>query len=204
MHLKSISRIRSVPLSLAVGAVLVAVALPSGAASAAAPRQPGGAHGASKPYDCSRDKGPWHCLAECESNGRWQTNTGNGFYGGLQFRQTTWEEHGGLEYAPRADLATREEQIKVAEKVLRTQGWNAWPACSKAVRIERFDRRVHEVRPGETLSGVARRYDVKGGWQALYKTNRGKVGSRPDRLAIGTLLVIPGRTESGLGSKDRL
>ncbi|MEU5689724.1 LysM peptidoglycan-binding domain-containing protein [Streptomyces venezuelae] len=198
MHPKSNQRVRSV--SLVVGAILAAVALPSGAASAVAsaavPQQPGGA---SRPYDCSLDKGPWHCLAECESNGRWQTNTGNGFYGGLQFWQPTWEEHGGLKYAPRADLATREEQIKVAEKVLRTQGWKAWPACSKAVRIERFDRRVHTVEPGETLSSVARRYDVKGGWQALYKTNRDKVGSRPERLAVGTLLVIPGRTATGRG-----
>ncbi|WP_306337240.1 transglycosylase family protein [Streptomyces sp. KL118A] len=197
MHPKSIKRVRSVSLgSLVVGAILAAVALPSGVASAAPPQQSGAV---SRPYDCSLDKGPWHCLAECESNGRWQTNTGNGFYGGLQFWQPTWEEHGGLKYAPRADLATREEQIKVAERVLRTQGWGAWPVCSKEVRIERFDRRVHKVKPGETLSSIARRYDVKGGWQALYKANRDKVGSRPERLGVGTLLIIPGRTATGRG-----
>ncbi|MYY81311.1 LysM peptidoglycan-binding domain-containing protein [Streptomyces sp. SID335] len=187
MHLKSIQLVRSLSVSAVVGAIL-AVALPAGAA-----------YGTAKPYDCSLDKGPWHCLAECESNGRWQTNTGNGFYGGLQFWQPTWEEYGGLKYAPRADLATREEQIKVAEKVLHTQGWKAWPACSKAVGIERFDRRVHTVKPGETLSSIARRHDVKGGWQTLYKTNRDKVGSRPERLAVGTLLVIPGRSATGRG-----
>ncbi|MEU6126874.1 transglycosylase family protein [Streptomyces sp. NPDC047123] len=193
MHPKLIKRVRSV--SLVVGAILAAVALPAPAASAAPPR-PGAP---SETYDCSLAKGPWHCLAQCESSGRWQTNTGNGFYGGLQFWQPTWEEHGGLTYAPRADLATKEEQIKVAEKVLRTQGWKAWPVCSKEVRIERFDRRLHRVKAGETLSSIARTQHVKGGWQALHKANRDKLGSHPDRLAVGTLLVIPGRTATGKG-----
>ncbi|MFF1378105.1 transglycosylase family protein [Streptomyces sp. NPDC058308] len=194
MHPKLTKRVRSV--SLVVGATLAAMALPSAAASAAPPSKPGAAAVAE---DCSVAKGPWHCLAECESNGRWDTNTGNGFYGGLQFYQPTWEEHGGLKYAPRADLATREEQIKVAEKVLEAQGWNAWPACSKKLRIERFDRRVHRVKAGETLSSIARRYHVKGGWQALYKANRGRLGSHPDRLGVGERLVIPGRTTAAKG-----
>ncbi|MGV9880416.1 LysM peptidoglycan-binding domain-containing protein [Streptomyces sp. NPDC003006] len=183
-------RLRS--LAVVVGVVLAAVVLPPAAASAA----PSPARGAPPPaekYDCPTEKGPWHCLAQCESNGRWDANTGNGYYGGLQFWQPTWVEHGGLEYAPRADLATKEEQIMVAEKVLRTQGWKAWPACSKKVRIERFDRRVHVVESGETLSSIARRYGVKGGWQALYQANQDVVGSSPDRLGVGTKLVIPGR-----------
>ncbi|AZM52438.1 peptidoglycan-binding protein [Streptomyces sp. WAC 01529] len=183
-------------LAVVVGAVLAAVALPPAAASAIPPPRPGSPF---EEYGCSLEKGPWHCLAQCESNGRWDTNTGNGFYGGLQFWQPTWEEHGGLAYAPRADLATKEEQIKVAEKVRRTQGWKAWPACSKKVRIERFDRvdridgRVHVVVRGETLSSIARRYQVVGGWKALYTANRGVIGSSPDRLAVGVKLVIPGR-----------
>lgn len=173
-----------------VGLALAAVALPPAAASAAPPPLRGVP---SKAYDCSAEKGRWDCLAECESSGRWDANTGNGFYGGLQFWQPTWEEHGGLAYAPRADLATKEEQIKVAEKVLSTQGWKAWPTCSKKVRIERFDRRVHVVRSGDTLSSIARQYGVVGGWKALYKANQDAVGTDPDRLGVGTELVIPGR-----------
>ncbi|UNO44289.1 transglycosylase family protein [Streptomyces sp. MST-110588] len=80
---------------------------------------------------CADDIWPWGCIAECESGGNWSANTGNGYYGGLQFRQSTWEEYGGLAYAPRADLATREQQILVAERVRESQGWNAWPECAK-------------------------------------------------------------------------
>lgn len=73
----------------------------------------------------------WDALAECESGGDWSTNTGNGYYGGVQFNDSTWEGFGGTEYAPRADLASREQQIAVAERVLAAQGWNAWPTCSE-------------------------------------------------------------------------
>ncbi|WP_245233898.1 resuscitation-promoting factor [Mycobacterium sp. PS03-16] len=76
----------------------------------------------------------WDQVASCESSGNWAINTGNGFYGGVQFKQSTWEAFGGLRYAPRADLATREEQIAVAEATRATQGWGAWPVCSRKVR----------------------------------------------------------------------
>ena len=72
----------------------------------------------------------WDAIAHCEATGNWAINTGNGFYGGLQFTQGTWAGFGGTEYAPRADLATREQQIAVAEKVQAAQGWGAWPACT--------------------------------------------------------------------------
>jgi murein DD-endopeptidase MepM/ murein hydrolase activator NlpD len=73
----------------------------------------------------------WDRLAQCESSGNWAVNTGNGFHGGVQFHPSTWNEFGGQQYAPRADLATREQQIAVAEKVLAEQGPNAWPDCSQ-------------------------------------------------------------------------
>ncbi|MFF2028235.1 resuscitation-promoting factor, partial [Streptomyces sp. NPDC058171] len=72
----------------------------------------------------------WDALAQCEATGNWAINTGNGFFGGVQFDQNTWERQGGLRYAPRADLATREEQIAVASQTQKTQGWGAWPSCS--------------------------------------------------------------------------
>jgi resuscitation-promoting factor RpfB len=72
----------------------------------------------------------WDSLSKCEAGGNWAINTGNGFYGGVQFDQNTWERQGGLRYAPRADLATREEQIAIAEVTRARQGWGAWPVCS--------------------------------------------------------------------------
>ncbi|MEE4542816.1 transglycosylase family protein [Streptomyces sp. V4-01] len=74
--------------------------------------------------------GVWDKVANCESSGDWHINTGNGYYGGLQFAASTWKSFGGLSYAPRADLATRNQQIAVAEAVLRSQGPGAWPVCS--------------------------------------------------------------------------
>ncbi|ORA26641.1 resuscitation-promoting factor [Mycobacterium aquaticum] len=72
----------------------------------------------------------WDALASCEAGGNWAINTGNGFYGGVQFDQNTWERQGGLRYAARADLATREEQIAIATVTQARQGWGAWPVCS--------------------------------------------------------------------------
>ena len=74
---------------------------------------------------------PWDGVAQCESGGNWNTNTGNGYYGGLQFSPRTWQSYGGGAYADTADHATRSQQIAIAEKVLQAQGWNAWPTCSK-------------------------------------------------------------------------
>jgi uncharacterized protein YabE (DUF348 family) len=75
----------------------------------------------------------WNALAQCEAGGNWAINTGNGYYGGVQFDQNTWERSGGLRYAGRADLATREEQIAIAEVTRARQGWGAWPVCSARV-----------------------------------------------------------------------
>ncbi|AYF72929.1 resuscitation-promoting factor [Nocardia yunnanensis] len=77
----------------------------------------------------------WDALAKCESGGNWAINTGNGFYGGIQFDQGTWERQGGTRYAPRADLATREEQIAIASVTQSRQGWGAWPACTARLGI---------------------------------------------------------------------
>ena len=77
----------------------------------------------------------WDRLAECESNGDWSINTGNGYYGGLQFHPQTWAAHGGHEYAPNAHEATREQEIVIAERVLESQGWGAWPACSSQLGL---------------------------------------------------------------------
>ncbi len=73
----------------------------------------------------------WDALAQCESGGRWNINTGNGYSGGLQFSPSTWRAFGGTQYAPTAAGASREQQIAIAERVLAGQGAGAWPACTR-------------------------------------------------------------------------
>ncbi|MFD0379509.1 transglycosylase family protein [Streptomyces sp. NPDC127112] len=197
--LRARSGVRSRRAASAVCAALVLV-LPCGSGAVAAPPPPapgpaGAAHPGSPgvigtgPGDCGPGgEWPWDCVADCESSGRWAVNTGNGFYGGLQFWQPTWVEHGGLVYAARADLATREQQIRVAEEVLGVQGWDAWPVCAKRYGLA---GRMHVVRGGDTLDGIARRRRVPGGWRALYEANRALIGPDPAALKPGLLLTLP-------------
>jgi hypothetical protein len=74
----------------------------------------------------------WDKLAKCESGGNWKINTGNGYYGGLQFSPRTWRAFGGKGMPHQA---SRSQQIAVAERVLASQGWKAWPACSKKLGL---------------------------------------------------------------------
>jgi hypothetical protein len=75
--------------------------------------------------------GVWDRIAQCESGGNWHINTGNGYYGGLQFSAGTWRSYGGGNYAPTADRASREQQIAIATKVQHASGWGAWPVCAR-------------------------------------------------------------------------
>ncbi|GHI04192.1 hypothetical protein AQI88_35450 [Streptomyces cellostaticus] len=112
----------------------------------------------------------WDRVARCESGGNWSLNTGNGNYGGLQFTQPTWVAYRGTAYAPRADLASRAEQITVAEALLARQGPGAWPVCSA---------RAHLTRDGGQ-SEPARR--PSGPRHAAPKSrSRGGTAQRPDR-----------------------
>ena len=81
------------------------------------------------------DDSVWDKVAQCESGGNWSINTGNGYYGGIQFNNQTWRAYGGTKYAPRADLATRDQQIDIAKKVQANQGWGAWPSCTSQLGI---------------------------------------------------------------------
>ncbi len=164
------------------------------------------------------DDSTWNALAQCESSGDWHINTGNGYYGGIQFSQATWEGFGGTQYAPRADLASREQQIATAEKVLDVQGWGAWPACSAGLGLTDSDAagtpaapsapaapatrtRTHShaastsggsytVQAGDTLSLIAEREGVAGGWEALYAANTGEVAD-PNLIYVGEQLQLP-------------
>ncbi|MFJ4923285.1 transglycosylase family protein [Streptomyces sp. NPDC088725] len=113
----------------------------------------------------------WEKVAACESTDNWQINTGNGYYGGLQFTQSTWDAYGGARYASRADLATKDQQIAVAEKVLKGQGPGAWPACSDgagltlggnapaadSVRTQRIDQKAVPKKAASPTSVPTRR-----------------------------------------------
>lgn len=170
----------------------------------------------------------WNRLAQCESGGNWGINTGNGFYGGLQFTHGTWLGFGGGTYANNAHQATRAEQIKIGAKVADGQGWGAWPSCSRKAGLwgtaptapgsavsrsndEQAASRSaarkpiagatnpakggtvgkgkHVVRPGETLSSIAKANKVDGGWHALFAANRSAV-KNANVLQVGQVLSL--------------
>lgn len=156
----------------------------------------------------------WDALAKCESGNRWNINTGNGFYGGLQFDRGTWLSNGGGQYAPYAHQATREQQIAVAERLFAARSWKPWPSCgpkalrnggggnakpapkpaAKPVVKKQQAPKPAEAKPvikpaapvqtapangadytvvaGDTLSGIAQKLQVNGGWKALFERNK--------------------------------
>ncbi len=153
----------------------------------------------------------WDAIAQCESGGNWSINTGNGYYGGLQFSRSTWKAYGGGKYASTANKASRAEQIKIAEKVLDGQGIGAWPVCgkkagstktykaskvaakkpAKAVARSSVKKtgRTYVVRSGDTLAKIAAQHHVKGGWRALYQLNTSVLDS-PNRIFPGQRLAL--------------
>ncbi|MBA2389140.1 MAG: transglycosylase family protein [Geodermatophilaceae bacterium] len=101
----------------------------------------------------------WERLAECESGGNWSINTGNGYYGGLQFSSSTWLAFDGDDYASRADYATPEEQMVVANRTLLVQGWGAWPSCSRSVGLSGGPTTGG---PTEMVTAIINRYNNEG------------------------------------------
>ncbi|KUL36053.1 transglycosylase [Streptomyces sp. NRRL F-4489] len=142
----------------------------------------------------------WDQIAACESNGDWHSNTGNGYHGGLQISPATWRAYGGARYAPRADLATRAEQIAVGERIVQERGLAPWPNCGRlgAPSADRAagrpgpSARTYTVRPGDALSAIAQRAGVPGGARALYSLNRDRLPNGPDRIYPGQTLRVRG------------
>lgn len=154
----------------------------------------------------------WDRLAQCESGGNWQINTGNGYYGGLQFSLRTWRAFGGTGMPHQASKA---QQIAVAERTLAAQGWNAWPSCSRKTGVRGYDASPggtvrasapapaaapaaapvakngadYTVVAGDTLSRIAAKENVPGGWQAIYQRNT-DVLSNPNVLRVGQQLDL--------------
>ena len=209
-HRRPSKAVRAVTLAGVTGAAVAAPLMAAGNASAATPAE-------------------WDAVAQCESGGNWSINTGNGYYGGLQFSNTTWAAYGGTAYASRADLATKTQQITIAEKVLAGQGKGAWPVCGKGLSSTSYNgaaapsagsstssssaqsgtasrsteqqaatrssqrpvvqktvttptgKKVnkgdgeYKVVKGDTLSSIATKHHVRGGWQKLFKLNKGIV-----------------------------
>jgi LysM repeat protein len=156
----------------------------------------------------------WTGVAQCESGGDWHINTGNGYYGGLQFSQSTWAGYGGTDLAARADLATPAQQVQIAEEVLSGQGIGAWPTCGKrltegttaaaAVAAPAVAQPVAAA-PTQDASAAADTYTVVSGdtlaeiaaahgepWRALYERNVGVIGGNPDVLVPGQVLALSG------------
>ncbi|PJE95675.1 transglycosylase domain-containing protein [Streptomyces carminius] len=124
------------------------------------------------------DLDTWDRVAQCESDGLWSADTGNGYYGGLQLTQGLWEEYGGMSYADRPDLASRSQQIAVAEKILADRGPEAWPGCGINAGL---------------------RYDTTGEAPAIAPENYlpGEAPAAPSVPAAGTKSAdgAPGKTE---------
>ncbi|MGW2935712.1 transglycosylase family protein [Streptomyces sp. NPDC001156] len=200
-HRRPSKATRAVTLAGVAGAAIAAPLLAAGNASAATSAE-------------------WDAVAQCESGGNWAINTGNGFYGGLQFTNSTWAAYGGTAYAARADLASKAQQIAVAEKVLAGQGKGAWPVCGKGLssapyngaaastnnsaksatttrstgeqtanrsaqrpapqktvttptgqKIKKGDGEYKVVK-GDSLSSIAEKHHVQGGWKKLFQLNK--------------------------------
>lgn len=161
----------------------------------------------------------WDRVAQCESGGNWKINTGNGYYGGLQFSSGTWLGYGGGQYASRAYQATKGEQIAVARRVLATQGPGAWPVCSRQAGLTKSNGQANRsatsgastkatpkrtvakaasfsssaktvhVKSGDTLAKLAKRYAVRGGWQGLWNLNK-KTVKNPNQIRVGQVLRV--------------
>ncbi|GAA0681102.1 resuscitation-promoting factor protein RpfA [Kitasatospora atroaurantiaca] len=121
----------------------------------------------------------WDKVAECESGGNWSINTGNGFYGGLQFSNSTWKAYGGAQYAAQAHQASKGQQIAVAEKVLASQGPGAWPVCS--------------VKAGLTKGGSAAQVDSDSAASAAGTIQGSKKAGEQDAAQAPVVPVFPGK-----------
>ncbi|MGW3359860.1 transglycosylase family protein [Streptomyces bungoensis] len=203
-HRRPSKATRALALAGVTGAAVAAPLMAAGDASAATASQ-------------------WDAVAQCESGGNWSINTGNGYYGGLQFSASTWAAYGGTAYAAQANQASKAQQIAVAEKVLAAQGKGAWPVCgtglsgtpyngtaaapstntttrssdqqaasrsakrpsvssgktsgSKTVttptgkKVKKGDGE-YKVVTGDTLSTIATKHHVQGGWKKLFDLNK--------------------------------
>ncbi|MFH9941110.1 transglycosylase family protein [Streptomyces murinus] len=145
------------------------------------------------------DNGVWDRIAQCESGGNWHINTGNGYYGGLQFSAHTWSAYGGGAYASTADRASRSAQIAVATRVQRAQGWGAWPVCSgRAGAMGSAPSPVSLDKGSTTKKSAPSRTPRTSNTSNIPKTS--KAPSHPSR-GTGGYTVRAGDTLSGIAAR---
>ncbi|MEU9205652.1 transglycosylase family protein [Streptomyces sp. NPDC048332] len=145
----------------------------------------------------------WDKVAACESTSNWDINTGNGYFGGLQFTRSTWAAYGGTEFAPRADLATRDQQIAIAEKVLEGQGPGAWPVCSAKAGLTRGGAGPDISPQTERTTGIAtpKKAEPRGASQSA-GTKKATPTTVPGKRDSYT--VARGDSLSGIAAERRL
>ncbi|MET9682803.1 peptidoglycan DD-metalloendopeptidase family protein [Streptomyces coeruleorubidus] len=147
------------------------------------------------------DVDTWNKVAACESSNDWNINTGNGFYGGLQFTQSTWEAYGGRAYAARADLASKDQQIAVAEKVLDGQGPGAWPTCSVRAGLTRGGAEP-DIRPAAESARKGEKADRKQRPRTAIEDVRPQSTPQSRAGSAEMYTVVRGDTLSGI-AEDR-
>jgi resuscitation-promoting factor RpfA len=150
------------------------------------------------------DSGVWDRIAKCESGGNWRINTGNGYYGGLQFAATTWRAYGGAAYAPTADKASKAQQIAIATKVQRAQGWGAWPVC--AARAGAYGSAPAAPTNGSATTGSSTAGSAGNAAKpskSAPSTTPSRSTGHPDRSASrGDYTVRQGDTLSGIAARQ--
>ncbi len=137
----------------------------------------------------------WDAVAQCESGGNWHINTGNGYYGGLQFSESSWDAAGGQQYAARADLATKDQQIAIAEKLLALQGPSAW-SCAAAGGLTAGGP-APDINPSGTAAPAPAKKAPAPAAPAK-KAPAAKVSAKKAPAAHGTYTVKHGDTLSGI------
>ncbi|MGC9537825.1 transglycosylase family protein [Streptomyces sp. UG1] len=145
------------------------------------------------------DSGVWDRIAQCESGGNWHINTGNGYYGGLQFSASTWRGFGGTAYAPTADQASKAQQIAVATKVQRAQGWGAWPTCS--ARAGAYGSAAGAPAAGSQPSAKAAPSTTKAAPSTPSQTPERSSGHTTRDSSRGDYTVREGDTLSGIAAR---
>ncbi|MFI8220100.1 transglycosylase family protein [Streptomyces sp. NPDC085932] len=157
----------------------------------------------------------WDAVAQCESGGNWSINTGNGYYGGLQFSASTWAGYGGTKYASTADQATKAQQIEIAEKVLAGQGKGAWPVCGKGLSSAGYtgggstdsgsssqsqSQSQQSTESRETQQQPASRSDERPAAKKTVTTPTGKKVKKGD----GEYKVVKGDTLSSIAAEEKV
>ena len=144
----------------------------------------------------------WDAVAACESGGNWAINTGNGFYGGLQFSAATWRAYGGTKYASHANLASKSTQIAIAKRVLAGQGPGAWPVCGPRAGLSRASGNATRATPARSYTAPSHRSTKPHKYRATRKmTWTARAAERVQSwkpTARGTHVVRRGDTLAGL------